>query len=163
MTARIVFVFVLGAAACRGPLPCPDCDDAADDMQEDLPPDLPCGGADLMTDLYNCGSCGNDCSQRFSHTQWVDGSCQDGVCGGAGWMECEGEYYGSTCEELCAGPGVKCVANGCSGYTALLFWGGGDFDVCDVPPYATMDGACDEPIPWEGEYWDGTQVMCCCG
>ena len=83
---------------------------------------------------------------------------------GALWYDCESEYNGySTCEEICAGSGVKCVANGCSGYTALLSWVGGDFDYCDVPPYATMDGPCDEPIPWEGESWEGMRAMCCCG
>jgi hypothetical protein len=165
-TARAIYLslaLVLGATACgaRNPIPCSDCDDAADDMQEDPVPDLPCGGADLMTDLYNCGSCGNACSQWFPHTEWESGSCQDGVCRGPSWSHCKWKSSGSTCAEICAP--AKCVPNGCSGHTALLDWADGSFDYCNVPPYATMDGPCDEPIPWEGDAWDGIYVMCCCG
>ena len=49
-------------AACHDPLPCPDCDEAdiADEPNDTEPmPDLPCGGADLVTDNSNCGACGN--------------------------------------------------------------------------------------------------------
>jgi hypothetical protein len=164
---------VSGAAACRGPMPCPNCDDSADDMQaddvqEDPVPDLPCGGADLMTDPLNCGVCGNNCLW-FPGTDWEVGSCEMGECNGPYWDSCEWSVAGATCGEICESPisSLKCVAGGCSGHTALLNWLGSDFASCDVasfPPYATMDGSCDEPIPWEDDgQGSSTYVMCCCG
>ena len=89
-TARAIYLtlaLVAGATACgaRNPIPCSDCDDAADDMQEDPVPDLPFGGADLLTDPLNCGSCGNDCVQ-YAGTEWEVGSCQTGVCSGSSWV-----------------------------------------------------------------------------
>jgi hypothetical protein len=163
------FALVLGATACRGPVPCPDCDDAADDMQaDDMPenavPDLPCGGADLLTDPRNCGSCGYDC-RLFPDTEWEVGSCQMGACIGPTWGICIGELYGATCGELCAVEDRSCVAKGCSGNTALVFWNEADFDACRIPddkPSATMDGPCDEPIAWEQGFGFPTQVLCCC-
>jgi hypothetical protein len=163
------FALVLGATACRSPMPCPDCDDAADDMQaDDMPentvPDLPCGGADLLTDARNCGVCGNDCV-HYADTEWEVGSCQKGVCNGPYWSTCSSELFGATCEELCAGEDRSCLAKGCAGHTALVFHGEGDFDWCGIPddqPYPTMDGPCDEPIPWEYESGFPTHVLCCC-
>jgi hypothetical protein len=82
---------------------------------------------------------------------------------GPGWSECSWEAFGATCGEMCAGAGGTCVAAGCSGHTALLIHVGGVDVTCGIPhinPYATMDGPCDEPIPYED---DGTTyVMCCC-
>jgi hypothetical protein len=166
----LTFALVLGTTACRGPMPCPDCDDSADDdadddMQEDPLPDLPCGGADLLTDPRNCGSCGNDC-RLFPDTEWEVGSCQMGGCIGPTWGDCIGELYGTTCEEFCALEDDICVAKDCSGHTALLFWQLGDWLWCNIPddpPYATMDGSCDEPIPWQHESGASTYVLCCCG
>jgi hypothetical protein len=167
----LTLALVFGPTACRGPMPCPDCDDSADDMQvddmqEDPVPDLPCGGADLMTDSRNCGTCGNDC-RWYPDTDWEVGSCQMGVCVGPLWSNyCYWEGYGATCEQICAGEFRSCVAKGCSGHTALRFWQGGDTDWCGIPdekPYATMDGPCDEPIPWEHNGFMDTVVLCCCG
>jgi hypothetical protein len=163
----LILILVAGTTACRGPMPCTDCDDdddAADDMQEDPIPDLPCGGADLMTDPRNCGSCGNDCLE-YPDTEWQAGSCQMGECAGPYWHECQWEGFNVNCHDVC-GAGV-CVARGCSGYTALLNWNNGDFGpLCEVaydPPYATMSGSCDEPIPWEDHGSIRTYAMCCCG
>jgi hypothetical protein len=166
----LTVALMLAATACRGPIPCPDCDDSADDMQaddmqKDPVPDLPCGGVDLMTDPRNCGSCGNDCL-KYPDTEWEVGSCQMGACSGPTWGICIGELYGGTCGELCAYQDRSCVAKGCSGHTALLFSQGGDFDWCNIPdmaPYATMDGSCDEPIPWYHDGGEYTYVLCCCG
>lgn len=154
---------VVAANACRGrePMPCPDCYDAADDVREDLPPDLPCGGADLLSDPLNCGSCSNSCLS-LPGTEWEAGACQSGECVGPWWTACEGKLAGATCEEICGE--AACVPNGCSGYTALLYPGGGaDFYDCDAhPPDSTMSGPCDVPIPWESS-GSSTHARCCCG
>jgi hypothetical protein len=165
---RAVFALALvsAAAACRGPMPCPDCDSAddvqADDMQND--PDLPCGGADFLTDPRNCGACGNECVD-YPGTEWEVGSCQMGVCTGPFWSSCTGETFGATCAEICAGYTASCVAKGCSGNTTLLFKNEGDFSWCNIPDDTpvTIDGACDEPIPWEQGFSFPTHVRCCCG
>jgi hypothetical protein len=165
----LIFALVCGATACRGPVPCPDCDDAADDMQvDDMPentvPDLPCGGADLQTDPRNCGSCGGNCLE-YPDTEWEVGSCQMGECNGPYWGICIGELYGANCGELCAVEDRSCVAKGCAGHTALVFRNQGDFDACRIPddqPNATMDGPCDEPIDWAYEFGFPTEVLCCC-
>ena len=120
-------------------------------------PDLPCGGADLMTDNLNCGSCGNECTVFFEGLDWEAGSCQAGKCGPV-WIPCLTSVFGATCEELCGG--LTCVANGCSGSTGLLF---AELYGCEVDdePIKTMDGACDQPIPWSDD--DVTHARCCCG
>jgi hypothetical protein len=170
--AIVVILTTEIGASCRGPLPCPDCDDAADDMQpdeipEDTVPDLPCGGADLLTDPRNCGDCGYDCLE-YPGTEWEVGSCQMGVCRGPTWGICSDESYESTCAEICAVDDRSCVAKGCAGQTALLFSNGWDFNfewcnIPDDPPYATMDGSCDELIPWEHDDSSSvTNVLCCC-
>jgi len=89
---RLLPIFLaLAALACRPPQPCDEgCEDGADDVSEDsdLPAltDLPCGGADLMTDDLNCGSCGNECYIQDTDTavtgEWRGGGhCVDGQCG----------------------------------------------------------------------------------
>lgn len=159
----LVAALHLGVMACHGPIPCPDCDDSAAEMEEVDPiPDLPCGGADLMTDPVNCGTCGTSCSVWFPNTEWVAGSCQNGECVGPGWSNCLPEGFGPTCGSICTASGAVCVAEGCSGYTALLVKGGGiDVTCAPPPPHATMQGSCEEAIPYDD---DGTTyVMCCCG
>jgi hypothetical protein len=156
---RLIVVLGLGVLACGDPIPCSDCDDSAADMEGDPMPDLPCGGADLMTDPLNCGSCGKLC-QFFPGTEWAAGGCESGECVGPGWSNCYWEAFGPTCGAICAGSDMTCVAGGCSGYTAMLLQVASDFDFsCTEPdPYATMQGPCDEPIPYEMY----TYVMCCC-
>jgi hypothetical protein len=151
----------LSAVACRDPIPCSDCDDAAADMEGEPMPDLPCGGADLMTDPLNCGSCGNHC-QWFPGTEWEAGGCTNGECVGPSWSDCWPEGFGPTCGAICMASGATCVATGCSGYTALLMQVGNDFDpACLTPePYATMQGSCDDLIPYESN--GTTYVRCCC-
>jgi len=62
----LILSFLLPLVACRPGQPCPTCDadgvgdDDLPDDGEDIP-DLPCGGADLQTDRYNCGTCGKSC------------------------------------------------------------------------------------------------------
>jgi hypothetical protein len=164
----LAFLLVPSTTACRTPMPCPDCDSADDvhdnDMPKDPGPDLPCGGADLQTDPRNCGTCDNDCLW-FPGTEWEVGSCQMGVCTGPVWSRCAWEAYGATCAEICAGEDKNCVAKGCSGHTALLYWNSGDLDHCEIPsntPYTTMFGSCDEPIPWEHDGGARTHARCCC-
>jgi hypothetical protein len=165
------FALLASATGCRnGPLPCPDCDDQADDDSlPDLPPpdDLPCGGADFMNDSYNCGSCGSECTLWYEGTDWEAGTCIDGVCGPQ-WKTCIGEgSQANTCDEICGSTGLTCVANGCSGMTAMLFdvfsFGSCGPDPDLGGPDGTMTGPCNEQIPWLTTIETSRQVMCCCG
>jgi hypothetical protein len=155
-------VLGLTTLGCRDPNPCADCDDSAVEMEEGDPvPDLPCGGADLMTDPRNCGTCGNECL-LFAGTEWEAGGCESGECTSTSWSDCLPEYFGPTCGSVCTASGATCVAESCSGYTALLMQVAGDFDAsCITPdPYATMKGSCDEAIPYASDGF--TYVRCCC-
>jgi hypothetical protein len=171
---RTVLCFVLfgtvGTSACREKLPCRECDEggAADDngqSQPDLPPlaDLPCGGADLLTDDLNCGACGHECVLYYAGTEYEAGGCHDGVCGPGGWSSCVGEGDPwKTCSDICMAQGENCVPNGCAGLTGMMFpvlfgQGCGEF-----PPVATMSGGCDEPIPWMSDVEQPWHVECCC-
>ena len=157
--ALLVFLPLM---ACHDPLPCPGCDEAADDTDEAEPlPDLPCGGADLMTDNDNCGSCGNQCSIWHEGTNVEAGGCADGKCGPY-WTQCL-TYSGDNCTEVCAEFDRTCVAQGCAGLTAALYEVGLEGG-CQIglTPFREMKGSCDEMIPW-GTSIEGTiQAMCCC-
>ena len=131
-----------------------------------MTPDLPCGGADLMTDNDNCGACENECALAYEGTQWEAGTCQAGECGPQ-WAECRDSFANySTCEEVCEAIDRECVVAGCSGLTALLIDTspllGCELDV-NSGPDDTMAGACTEPISWEphDDMWL-RNVMCCC-
>ncbi len=167
-----LLVGLLSTTACRDPLPCPDCGNAEDGKVVDMGgndgheaplPDLPCGGADLMTDNLNCGTCGHECVIWGAGSTYEAGSCSAGVCG-PGWTHCiPGAVPKQDCTVVCEALGQNCVSNGCAGYTGLLYEGIFG-DVCDIyePPVATMKGGCDEPIPWESTGDFPREVMCCC-
>ena len=162
----MAFALLFSATGCRDPIPCPDCDEQADEQEDGPPSDLPCGGVDLMTDDLNCGSCGNECTLWYPGTQWEAGGCQSGECTAPAWNVCLPEAFGATCEEVCAGYGNTCAANGCSDFTVLLFNVGFD-GVCgeESQPYQALASACDEPIPWDSPFpGEGytTYAMCCC-
>jgi hypothetical protein len=163
--------WALGTAACRQPTPRPASENDDDDVangndqaneNEDIPqPDLPCGGADLMTDNLNCGTCGHECPLWYEGTMYEAGTCNAGVCGPR-WAECTFGFL--NCAEICAAFGTTCVSNGCSGYTGLLFgvnFGNG-CDADEYVPEATLTGGCNEPIPWEPSGDFPREVMCCC-
>ncbi len=167
------FVGILGLSACRDKPPCTNCDEdvAGDndhDAEPDLPmPDLPCGGADLMTDNLNCGMCGHECILGYPGTQYEAGSCKGGECSPGSWTDCVAnspDYPEENCAEVCAGFGWTCVPNGCAGLTGMmsdvLFGegcgpGGGG-------PIATFSGGCDDPIPWMTPSQWLLTVQCCC-
>lgn len=156
---------------CRQIPPCQDCeDDAAEDdaSMPDLPapPDLPCGGADLLTDNLNCGTCGHECGVYYLDTPLEAGTCVDGICG-PGWSTCvsEGTNGFMDCADVCGVFGYSCVPNGCAGHTGALFEIVGIDDTCDPvwgQPDAVIDGGCDAPIPWTGTSGYPRDVMCCC-
>ena len=137
---------LLLAGGCRNPIPCPDCTDNAEDGDppegEDPTPDLPCGGADLLTDNDNCGTCGNVCPTLHTGTEWEAGTCTNGVCGPLWTSSCvNGSGAFNTCAELCSSGGQTCIAGGCAGLTALLQQVGFD-GVCQLPPEGVMTGSC---------------------
>ncbi|MFO7566929.1 MAG: hypothetical protein R6X02_30070 [Enhygromyxa sp.] len=160
---------LLATTACRNTLPCPDCDaeaDEQDDQAEDPLPDLPCGGADLMTDDLNCGTCGRECILYYAGTPYEAGNCNQGVCG-PGWTNCRpGGLSGGlpNCAEICIGLGHTCAPQGCAGYTAMVhevaFDGGCNPET--KTPAVLMTGTCDEPIPWESDPEFVREVSCCC-
>ena len=163
-TALTTTTWLVASAACHDQLPCPDCDagdQAADDS--DPPSDLPCGGADLMTDDLNCGSCGNVCPVRFAGDEWEAGGCVKGECGPI-WTDCVIPAFGDSCDEICTVTGGSCVPRGCNEHTAMLFNVeiDGSCDVTAHGPHGTMAGACDEPIPWQATERYATQTFCCC-
>lgn len=165
----LAITLTLATSACQRGIPCTDCDGGGADMSEEtVVPDLPCGGADLMTDLDNCGTCGNTCPVWRRGTEYETGSCQSGVCVGPGWDHCVSELVaGDTCAEICGlgGSTAMCMPGGCAGYTALLIYADSLDPNCERDPYATMSGACDEPIPWGDPLGEGGSVyaICCCG
>lgn len=110
-TTAIFCLTLLGLTGCRNDVvPCTDCDANQDD---DAPlPDLPCGGADLMTDNLNCGSCGSECALMYEGTPYEAGTCKMGECGPL-WADCLPELpMFVTCADVCAGYDLSCV--GCS-------------------------------------------------
>jgi hypothetical protein len=171
-TTIILAFGVLAMSACRDKLPCAHCsDDVAAEAEDndDAPlPDLPCGGADLMTDNFNCGSCGHECGLYYPGTEYEAGACKDGACGPGGWSDCEAaDVYDpeENCSEICIALGRTCVPNGCAGLTGMMFAVNIDGWGCGVPentPVATMSGGCDQPIPWMPSGEKPWQVNCCC-
>ena len=167
-------VLVLSLAACRPGQPCPSCegdDDQPADLgdDEDDIPDLPCGGADLQTDDFNCGECGNVCPAKGSGA-YKAGGCVAGVCGpnwfGVDWLE----PTPITCDEVCGT--LTCQPKGCSereltGFVCEIVLGEpcGVFKGGGPDPLLDFEGACDEPVPWpeELEFGGSRSVYCCCG
>lgn len=162
-THLLIIVAALLTTACK-PTPCDDsCAEAQDQGEDDgTPTDLPCGGADLLTDNDNCGFCGNECELSLAQTAYEAGGCEGGVCG-LRWGPCQPGGDQADCNEACAQLGQQCVAGACGGFTGLVFnLSGGDFSSCtDVEPYAVLSGTCDEPIPWILNDLP-PRVRCCC-
>jgi hypothetical protein len=169
-TTRILaFVGMFAVSACRDKPTCLDCDDAGEAKNDEADdngapaPDLSCGGADLMTDNLNCGTCGNECVLYYAETEYEAGTCNEGVCG-PGWTDCLPEIH-ENCEDLCVGYGATCVPNGCAGLTGLVFTVNIDGIGCGGfwhTLVAEMSGGCDEPIPWMPIGQDPRHVECCC-
>jgi hypothetical protein len=164
---RITLILTLFGAlvtsACRDKPTCFDCEDADDD--DDIPvPDLPCGGANLMTDNLNCGACGYECALQYEGIEYEAGACNDGQCG-PHWSDClfgSSDGLSNNCSDICARFGSTCVANGCSGKTGMMTHVYFD-ELCRYfPPLATLTGGCDEPIPWMIPVEDQLRVSCCC-
>jgi hypothetical protein len=156
--------------ACRDPLPCTNCEaeeEAADDDEPvtDLPtPDLPCGGADLSSDPNNCGVCEAMCQIDLEGTEWEAGGCENGECQPTWGSYCHSLSINppTSCADIC---GDNCLANGCAGHTAIFLASNPFMPSCypDVVPFATFDGACNEPLIMDPPDADqAVSVMCCC-
>jgi hypothetical protein len=164
-TLILTFVGMLGMSACRDKPTCLECEEAAAEDDGTPVPDLPCDGADLMTDNLNCGTCGNECGLYYPGTAYEAGGCREGVCG-PGWSGCEpADAFDpeENCSEICSGLGQSCVPNGCAGLTGMMYdvlFGEG----CDPTrsPVVELSGGCDEPIPWTTPTENTIEVMCCC-
>jgi hypothetical protein len=168
-----LFSFALLLACSPGSIRSETTDEVGDEEtgpEPDLPPpfDLPCGGADLMTDNDNCGTCGHKCWDQifpFNSDDWSGGGgCNDGECGGPVWSACKWPENGSTCRELLE-PNAVCSSE-CNaktpGTTVLLFdsfnpFGGACFELISALPPQELALGCDDPIPYPPE---GT-AMCC--
>jgi hypothetical protein len=169
-------LFLLQLAACnRPPAPGPENegeDLTAENEEEGVSPDLPCGGADLKNDDLNCGSCGDACNVRWPDTKYAAGGCIDGECGPrwTGWGGHLPPPDNETCEEICAYGGIPCVPRGCSGLTAVVCEAYGEFGVqCDLGDpleEASIEfaGECDEPVPYPDNVDPNVFVdfACCC-
>ncbi len=135
-----------------------------------MPPttDLPCGGADLMTDDLNCGSCGHEChiqdEDPFMSDEWRGGGhCMNGQCG-SWWGPCGGDTY-STCREILEAQGLEC-GTGCKAKTpgtTVVY-----FDVSEsLGAFCWRAGypieyslGCDDPLPWNPDH-AAEGVTCC--
>jgi hypothetical protein len=168
---ELTFPLVLFVLACNRPGE----NVAVENEEEGVPSDLPCGGADLMTDDRNCGTCGNACNVMWPDTEYAAGGCIEGECGrtwsAPGPLSAPPEV--ETCEELCSYGDIPCVARGCSGMTAYVCADIGDFgNECylgDPAHHALVEftGECDEPIPYpdwfEADTFTFISYACCCG
>lgn len=170
--ATLIFIVfcMFCMSACRDKPTCLNCgeDVAAEDNDGTPPPDLPCGGADLMTDNLNCGTCGHECEIWYRDTEYEAGSCNDGVCGPGGWSSCipgENTVPWKNCSDICISLGDSCVPNGCAGLTGMMFATSFDGWGCSAyryTPVVTMSGGCDELIPWGSPGESLLDVQCCC-
>jgi hypothetical protein len=171
LARRLGCLVALALVGCRAPLPCPECG-VADDMEEPVF-DLPCGGADLESDVLNCGSCGNVCNVLHPDTQYAVGQCNAGECGGPFWYE---ELYdvlelpAVSCDDLCQAHSSTCHERGCSGKTGFMcgyIWGQGCLNPggptgTDFPGITDWTGACAEPVAWPEMDLDVTPALHCC-
>lgn len=149
-----------------------DGDGDADDQAEEtgMMPDLPCGGADLLTDNYNCGACSNECDVIWPYTQYAAGLCVDGKCGPrwAGFLPLLPPPDTLTCDDVCSAGDLECAPRGCSGLTGVVCVNLGDFGTqCDLAFNAArieISSNCDEPAPYPNDVEPGDHVYldCCC-
>jgi hypothetical protein len=146
---------------CGQPLPCPDCNSEDDEAI----PDLPCGGADLQTDDFNCGMCGNECVVYRAGTDYEAGNCREGRCG-PHWYNKQypladaGNLPKASCQDVCAEHSVSCVVQGCSGKTGYMCHIGDDFSPACTP--IDWTGLCTAHVPWPDFGGSVIPVLYCC-
>jgi hypothetical protein len=128
--------------------------------------DLNCDGRldnqpNLKTDVFNCGTCGNDCNAKGAHVNWT---CNNGVCQ-IGPTKCRNGYIdcdanANDCERAC----TKSGAEQCNGFD----------DDCNckiddgvTPPLPTqvcgVNPAASDPNCGAGNGTTGIKVACTSG
>ena len=98
-----------------------------------------CSVAELLWDVHNCGTCGNDCTSGAVHSIWA---CDNGSCGFQG---CEAGWYDpdsdGECEYACSFNSAQEICNGldddCDGFTDEDLLPPSPTEVCGVALGAT--------------------------
>ncbi len=97
------------------------------------------GQPDVLTDVHNCGACGNDCLVGAVHASWT---CAAGACQ---FQACQTGYYDlnadKKCEYACTYIQAQEACNGqddnCNGQTDEAMTAPSPVQVCGVSPAAT--------------------------
>jgi hypothetical protein len=117
------------------------------------PPQMSCGGecADVMTDDFNCGACGNECTVVLGA-----GGCVDGECSPT-WSSCVVADPLTLCSVICQAEGFDACAL-CGPENSSLLW----FTISlDCEAGRTLEGEvgmCEvEPDAGQSNYY-----RCCC-
>jgi hypothetical protein len=172
--ARALLLLPLLLASCSSPASVESTDRGDDGEESDTgtPPDLPCGGADFMTDDRNCGTCGNECGVVWPGTDYTVGGCVAGECGPV-WskpllMPHPPEVL--TCNDVCGLDDRKCLPRACADLTGYVCVGLEEYGAtCNLgnpknfPPIEVVTD-CDESVPYPNGLDDTDQAYlgCCC-
>lgn len=157
------------ALGCGRPQACSDsgCDDPADseDSEDGPVTDLPCGGADLLTDDFNCGECGRVCPISWDDGPYGSGHCREGECGPQLDLCALLSDPVDTCTEICAQSGAMQCVVGCPGVANE--WVAGLYYEETVPftgclPKAPTSEILDCDAPLEVVYDTYSSAHCCC-
>ncbi|MBI5480435.1 MAG: SUMF1/EgtB/PvdO family nonheme iron enzyme, partial [Deltaproteobacteria bacterium] len=134
---------VTGNLACvgyQGPV-AEICDVAGQDSDCD---GFPSNGFDLQTDVKNCGTCGNDCTNLTQHPEMANATprCDTGACARTckpSYWDNDGNYFNG-CEYYCVYGGIEVcdgVDNDCNGKIDAA-----DPGMIVPPPFCRTLGAC---------------------
>ncbi|KIG11574.1 Endo-1,4-beta-xylanase A precursor [Enhygromyxa salina] len=117
------------------------------------PNELLCDGfcVDPTSDPENCGMCGHICEIKNDI-----GGCSESVCEPT-LSECiHTEDPPVSCNDVCAGEGKLCIAQGCGG--GATFYPYGSLNICEMFIGAGQSSPCTDPTVLAAGYY-----RCCCG